>query len=208
MAARKSTNRRLARKRLSDGWVAVAPARARMRQAQRTTDTNPDSWRFRSQRQRESGTRVRGIDRGPECHQGTNRAESGRLGCLLLCNVFCLRALLALDDFKLNVIALLQALITFRLDGAVVDEHVRAVVPANKAEALRVVKPFHFAFDSRHVPYSELSWKTQCRSAWTGIFLIGFSFCLRKDAGRRRLPSPGLCVVNHNFGFAAIFPRF
>jgi hypothetical protein len=89
--------------------------------------------------------------------------RSGRLGCLLLGYVFCLRAFLALDDFKLNIITLLQALVAFRLDGAVVDEHVRAVFPADEAEALRIVKPFHFTFDSRHVPYSELSWKKHNR---------------------------------------------
>ena len=34
------------------------------------------------------------------------------------------------------------------------DEHIGPVIPANKAEALCVIKPFHFSFDSRHVPYS------------------------------------------------------
>jgi hypothetical protein len=90
-------------------------------------------------------------------------SRSGRLGCLLLGHIFRLRAFLALDDLKLHVITLLQALVAFRLDGAVVDEHVRAVFPADEAEALRIVKPFHFTFDSRHVPCSELSWKKQYR---------------------------------------------
>ncbi len=83
----------------------------------------------------------------------------GGLSCLSLGDVFGLRTFLALNDFKLNVITFLQAFVAFRLDGAVVDEHIRAVFPADKAEALRVVKPFHFTFDSRHDPYSELSGK-------------------------------------------------
>src|SRR5260370_40006319 len=66
--------------------------------------------------------------------------------------VLGLRTFLALDNFEFNVIAFLQALVAFRLDGAVVDKPGRAVVPANKAEALRVVKTFHFSFDSRPVP--------------------------------------------------------
>jgi|SRR5579864_381236 len=79
---------------------------------------------------------------------------SGGLRCLLLCNVLCLRAFLALDYFKFNVIAFLQAFVTLGLDGAVVDKHIGAVFPANKAEALCVVKPFHFTFNSRHDPFT------------------------------------------------------
>src|SRR5262245_54532813 len=92
----------------------------------------------------------------------------GRLCRFLLCYVLSLRAFLTLPDFELDVITFLQALVAFGLDGAVVDEHIRAVFPADKAEALRVVKPFHFTFDSRHVPYSELSWK-KMRSTWTNF---------------------------------------
>ena len=66
-------------------------------------------------------------------------------------NVFCLGPFLALHDFKLNVIAFLQAFVAFRLDGAVVDEHIGAVFPTDEAEALCVVEPFNFTFDSRHV---------------------------------------------------------
>lgn len=66
-------------------------------------------------------------------------------------NVFCLGPFLALHDFKLNVIALLQAFVAFRLDGAVVDEHIGAVFPTDEAETLCVIEPFNFTFDSRHV---------------------------------------------------------
>lgn len=78
---------------------------------------------------------------------------------LLFGDVLCLRALLALHDFELDVITLLQALVALRLDGAVVDEHVGTIVSADEAEALRVIEPFHFTFNSRHDPCSEPSWK-------------------------------------------------
>lgn len=65
-------------------------------------------------------------------------------------NVFCLRPFLALHDFKLNVIAFLQAFVAVRLDGAVVDEHIGAVFPTDEAETLCVIEPFDFAFNSRH----------------------------------------------------------
>ena len=72
-----------------------------------------------------------------------------RLG---LAYVLCLRAFLPLHDLKLDIVTFLKALITFRLDGAVVNENIRAVIPADEAEALCIVKPFDFAFDSRHFP--------------------------------------------------------
>ncbi len=71
---------------------------------------------------------------------------------LRLADVLCLRAFLPLHDLKLNIVTLLEALIAFRLDGTVVDENVRAVIPADEAEALCIVKPFDFAFNSRHFP--------------------------------------------------------
>lgn len=66
-------------------------------------------------------------------------------------NVFCLGPFLALHDFKFNVIALLQAFVAVRLDGAVVDEHIGAVFPTDEAETLCVIEPFNFTFNSRHV---------------------------------------------------------
>jgi hypothetical protein len=77
------------------------------------------------------------------------------LSCLIFHNVFSLRPFLALNNFKLNVITLLQAFIPVGLDGAVVDEHIRTVFPTDEAETLCVIKPFNFTFDSRHVPNSE-----------------------------------------------------
>lgn len=83
--------------------------------------------------------------------------RSGRLRRSLLGHALCLRAFLSLNNFEFNVIALLEALVSLRLDGTIVDEHIRAIISADKAEALCVIEPFHFTFNSRHVPYSGLS---------------------------------------------------
>ncbi len=72
-----------------------------------------------------------------------------------------MRAFLSLNDFEFNIIALLEALVSLRLDGTIVDEHIRAIISADKAEALCVIEPFHFTFNSRHVPYSGLSLGTR-----------------------------------------------
>ena len=92
--------------------------------------------------------------------QRNNR--SGRLRCSCFGYALCLRAFLSLNNFEFNVIALLETFVSLRLDGTVVDEHIRAVIPADKAEALCVIEPFHFTFNSRHVPYSGLSQGTRC----------------------------------------------
>src|SRR5579864_6432000 len=103
-----------------------------------------------------------GVDRAFESVQQRNN-RSGRLRCSLFGYALCLRAFLSLNNFEFNVIALLEALVSLRLDGTVVDEHIRAVIPADKAEALCVIEPFHFTFNSRHVPYSGLSLGTHSR---------------------------------------------
>lgn len=95
-----------------------------------------------------------GVDRAFESSSDRRRDRSGRLRGGLLGYAFCLRTFLSLNNFEFNVIALLEALVSLRLDGTVVDEHIRAVIPADKAEALCVIEPFHFTFNSRHVPYS------------------------------------------------------
>ncbi len=91
---------------------------------------------------------------GPSNQVRTQDDRSGRLRCSLLGHALCLRTFLSLNNFEFNVIALLEALISLRLDGTVVDEHIRAVIPADEAEALCVIEPFNFTFNSRHVPYS------------------------------------------------------
>ena len=80
--------------------------------------------------------------------------ESGSVRLLRLVDVLSLGAFLSLHDFKFDVITFLQALVALRLDGAIVNKNIRAVIPAYEAEALCIVKPLHFTFYSRHVPYS------------------------------------------------------
>jgi hypothetical protein len=113
--------------------------------------------------------------------------RSGRLRCSLLGHAFCLRAFLSLNDFKFNIIALLKALVSLRLDGTIVDEHIRAVIPADKAEALCVIEPFHFTFNSRHVPYSGLSLgaRSSCGPEDQFFLLLGLPLCLGRDAKHR-----------------------
>jgi hypothetical protein len=115
--------------------------------------------------------------------------RSGRLRSSWLGHALCLRAFLSLNDFKFNIIALLEALVSLRLDGTVVDEHIRAVIPADKAEALCVIEPFHFAFNSRHVPYSGLSLGSTVELWSRGpvFLLLGLPLFLGRDVKHRRL---------------------
>jgi hypothetical protein len=126
----------------------------------RSTKTSGDSyapWRFGAKRQKEKDPVVGSTG---SSNQFWND-RSGSLRCSLFGYALCLRAFLSLNNFEFNVIALLETFVSLRLDGTVVDEHIRAVIPADKAEALCVIEPFHFTFDSRHVPYSGLSLGTR-----------------------------------------------
>jgi hypothetical protein len=58
-------------------------------------------------------------------------------------NVRCLPALRPLYDVELNGLALLKALEAIRDNGGVMYKDIFAVLPRNKAETLRVVKPFY-----------------------------------------------------------------
>ena len=90
---------------------------------------------------------------------------------LWLSYILSLGAFLPLDYFKFDVIALLQALIALRLDGAVMYKDIGAVVTTNKTEALGVVEPLHFTFNSRHVPYSTGPSHTVDRVPGPSLFL-------------------------------------
>jgi hypothetical protein len=105
-----------------------------------------------------------------------------------------LRAFLSLNNFEFNVIALLEALVSLRLDGTVVDEHIRAVIPADKAEALCVIEPFNFAFNSRHVPYSgAVIWeaRSNCGPAEPVFSSLGLPLW-EWTQDTEDLPSPGM----------------
>ena len=62
-----------------------------------------------------------------------------------------LRTLGALGDLKLDWIALLQTLVSFRGDGAVMDEDIGSSVPSDKSVALCVVKPLNCTFQTFHL---------------------------------------------------------
>ena len=63
-----------------------------------------------------------------------------------------LRALLSLDDVEFDLVTLLEALVSIELNRAVVNKHIRAVIPTNKPITLRVVEPLDFAFVLSHEP--------------------------------------------------------
>ena len=128
---------------------------------------------------------------------------SGRLRCCCFGNALSLGTFLPLNNFKFNIIALLEALVTLRLDGTIVDEHIRAVIPADKAEALCVIEPFHFTFDSRHVPYSEPSLGDEVLAPRT-VFLIGL--LTASGETRNSVPVAALRVLLPQLWLCRYFP--
>src|ERR1035437_8006580 len=79
----------------------------------------------------------------PECDD----LRSGGLG-----HIGGLRPFLSLDNLKLHLVALLQALVAFGGDGAVMNEHIRSIVTAEEAVSFGVVEPLHGALQTfRHV---------------------------------------------------------
>src|SRR3954467_11335347 len=66
-------------------------------------------------------------------------------------HVLSLRAFLPLADLELHIIAFLQALVAIRLDSAVVDKDIGAIILADESEAFGVIEPFHLTFYSRHL---------------------------------------------------------
>jgi hypothetical protein len=66
-----------------------------------------------------------------------------------------LRSFLALNDFEFNLIAFLQALVSFDGDRAVVHEDIgAAIVSSDEPISLRVIEPFDGSFQTFHVPPS------------------------------------------------------
>ena len=125
-----------------------------------------------------SGARRHGPDQRPG--YGGNRvsefewwtSKSGSLRGLCFGHALRLWAFLPLDNFELNIIAFLEALVTLRLDGTVVDEHIGTIIAADETKALCVIKPFNFTFDSRHVPYSRAVLKTRSCCGLTDQFFL------------------------------------
>jgi hypothetical protein len=61
-----------------------------------------------------------------------------------------LRTFLSLNDIEFHLVSLFQALVSIELDRAVMNKHVRSVVPSNKAITLRVIEPLYLAFVLSH----------------------------------------------------------
>jgi hypothetical protein len=63
-----------------------------------------------------------------------------------------LRALIALLDLELDLLAFIQIAETFRLDGGIMDEDIRAILARDKAVALATIEPLDRTDDSfRHM---------------------------------------------------------
>jgi hypothetical protein len=61
-----------------------------------------------------------------------------------------LGALLTLDDIELNLIVLLQSLISIQLNRRVVHEYIRPIFAPDKSVTLGVVKPLDLPFVLSH----------------------------------------------------------
>ena len=59
-----------------------------------------------------------------------------------------LRALLAVDDLKLNVIAFGEAFVAFAGDAGIMNENIWTVVAADESVPLGVVEPLYLSLDS------------------------------------------------------------
>ena len=101
-----------------------------------------DCWKAKTRLVAEPGLELLGVG-----------AESDAVR-LHLSDTFGLGTFLPLRDFEFYFVTLLKAFVAIRLDGAVVNKNIRAIVSANESEALCVVEPLHFTFNSRHDPCS------------------------------------------------------
>lgn len=72
--------------------------------------------------------------------------------------------MLALHDLKFNIITFLEALVTFGLDRAEVNEHIWPIVTSNEPVAFCIVKPLYFTFEHLFPRTSSL-WPP-CRTAF------------------------------------------
>jgi hypothetical protein len=61
-----------------------------------------------------------------------------------------LRSLLTFGDFELDLIPLLQALVSLGCDRAVVNENVGTICASDEPVAFRIIEPFHRAFQTFH----------------------------------------------------------
>jgi len=75
---------------------------------------------------------------------------------------------LALDDVEFNVIALLQGLVSIQLNGRIVNEHIRTVIPSDESIAFCVVEPLDLPFVLSHwlLPSLHLPTCANARAKW------------------------------------------
>lgn len=75
-----------------------------------------------------------------------------------------LGALLPLDNIEFHLVTFLQTFVPIDLDGAVMHEDVRAVVPSDEAVPFRIIEPFDFTCVLSHEPCpsleNEVDWVT------------------------------------------------
>src|SRR5690348_6749599 len=132
--------------RASAATATSAPC-ASARPARRIIDGAPIRTADEPRRWAVTGRKSKG-PRGAGPSSCRYRAGSGGLG-----HVCGLWALLALNDLELDAVAFLEGLEPTALDGAVVDEYIRATLMRDEAVALRVVEPLHGPSDACHVAY-------------------------------------------------------
>ena len=75
-----------------------------------------------------------------------NHLIRGSLNSFCADYLICLRSLGSLDDVVFDFVTLLETLISFELDGAVVHENIGAVLATQKTVTFCIVKPLYRAF--------------------------------------------------------------
>src|ERR1043165_8526888 len=79
-------------------------------------------------------------------------------------DVGCLRSFLALHNLEVPHTPLLQALVAFRGNRAVVYEHVWPIVSSNEAIAFCVIEPLHSTFHrSTYAPWKSVLTRALCQ---------------------------------------------
>jgi hypothetical protein len=72
-----------------------------------------------------------------------------------LADVCGLWSFLALHNLELHRITLLQTLVAFAGNGAVMDEHIGSIISSYEPVSFGVIEPLYSSFQSIHVPLLE-----------------------------------------------------
>jgi hypothetical protein len=84
-------------------------------------------------------------ERDPRVRGSVSVRELGRLAY-----VRRLRTLLTFGDFELDLITLLQALVSLGCNRAVVNENVGTICASDEPVTFRIIEPFHRTFQTFH----------------------------------------------------------